>query len=341
MKHSKTAFISAISALIFQLSTHVHSSEIEPFEIFQNMERSDFVRHCMPKVHEEHYPRIERILSAFCDGNEKPIYTDPSLSSETEISIDYGFQFKTSLPTLGPLLQFCGHGDEKHILTIGGGYGNTETMVSLTNNAVVHAVEISRQQQEVMEKNISKNIKPLPHKQFTAFQDDFSKENLPEEMRGCYHAANIDNVFHFLTDEETVTMIENMAQALGDDGFLFLTTLDLKNIDRPGMPKEIYNKIIQDAHNGAPTIYHCEQLYQTTKLRSGIKFTCEHITSLNQIAEFPEDDGTSVLFYGRHYHTQESLEQYLSPYFDIVDVMNWRSHTADQISIIAKKRLQE
>ncbi len=294
--------------------------------------RLGYVRKCMPHLDETQLTIAAEILSRIINDGQSQILDAEKIKKNVNgniIRTDFGYSFPPILKIQGAFLSRCR--PKINVLDIGAGSGNDSIMAAISGANVI-AVDIIPQQIEQLKNRSKEILKNLGNYRLQTLERDFSKPgSVPEKYVGKIQIINANKIIHFLDDQETKDFINNASLMLSDNGFMFITACaPEQEHERAGVCYTKQTCSISDKANGE------------MKRENVSKEECP-LQTLRHSAEFlsanSEGGLLHTIYYGRHFHTGDTLRDYLSLQFDVIDCAVVRSELNEPfISVIARKR---
>lgn len=330
---------------------------MESFDSFHDMTLPEYIARCMPKLPEEKREKAAEIFNSLITDASIPIKEDDSENIRAgEIKKESGFSFPPMMELQGPFLKYCGTGGFKRVLDMGPGAGNDTIPLLLTHNTKVIAIDIHKLQLAELTKRVSLKLSDFPDriKLFSSVQKDFSdkKTKGAASCSNAIDAVNLSRVAHFLTGSQLKTLVENVVIMMRKGGVLFLTVLSYA----PDSRQEKWIAIQEQQGLEDPgLVYYDKHTFLSNDLQEKIekmelklvpRDLCE-LPSPGHKVEFVKRISPDLLEHtirmGRYFHTPESLDKYLSPYFEVTDQVMFQERKEEKtgdfyLSILAKKK---
>jgi SAM-dependent methyltransferase len=245
-----------------------------------------------------------------------------------EERVDVGYNFPPILKIQGPFLSQCKQ--KKLVFDIGAGHGN-DTIMARLSGATVIPVDIFPEQLAFLNSRAAPIFDKKPKdKVFITLNKDFSKVGSVDEKHvGKVNIINANKIMHFLDEQETINFIDNAYLMLSNNGLMFITVSTPEEAHQREGVSYTKRTINFNKELGTKSVGEEEEITKEESLLGSLRNKREYIN-------IPKSQ--SYEYYGRHFHTIDTLRDYLSPKFDIVDYTNVRGVSEELfISIIAKK----
>jgi SAM-dependent methyltransferase len=327
---------------------------------FAGLSDEQYIARCMPKLNDDQKKAALRVFNSLLVDGYAPIKED-GLGNGSEnngkVLPEGGYSFPPVKHIQRPFLEYCGTGPWKRILDIGAGNGNDTIPLLSTLNTQVIAVDIHQGQLDKLKQRVNDKLKtelPDLSKKFGTFKRNFADQTtqVPSEYVGKFHGANLSRVLHFLDGEQTETLLRNVASLLARDALISITVLSIK----PGSREDTWFKKQEKEGVKDPGLMYYQIVKKLRKdpilLRIDSKLPGQYVLVNQDDSKLPGPghkrecvDQTKKNFYdhnmeqGRFYHTLESLGQYLSAHFNILDSIEWDYDPEEHyLSVIAQKK---
>lgn len=326
-----------VSALIVEYTVSVHSA-------FKSLTVEQYIKRCMPKLPEESFQQAVAIFNSLVKEGISPIQEDDGGPSNQlgKIKTESGYTFPPIMELQGPFLEYCGTDKFKRVLDIGSGEGNDTIPLLL---AQVVAVDIHTRQLAALKSRVASKLSsvPAPLKHFASFKRDFADKTakVPQQYKGGFQAVNLSRVAHFLTGAQLATLVGNVAEITSGDAVLSLVVSTYLPSSREAQWVALQEK--QGLEDPGLVYYDHIKPLKALFLPGTYQFVARKdctLPSPGHKVEFLTPDQTKlVLRTGKYYHTLNSLNKYLSPYFDITDHTTVAVDAEDIfLAVLAKKK---
>ncbi len=326
-----SAFVS-LSAAAFSVDEVNPDSLFAPFKMLYSLSKSaetenfavsEYVKTCISTTEDALKKCVPVFLKLIGEPNS-PITEDDPYTMES------GYSFPPHMVVQGPLLQLCSK-IKPIVFDIGPGSGNDSLMALFAGARQVIAVDIHEKQLAACKARVSGILEGCVElSKFVTVKRDFSVAGkVPTQYVGKIQVINANKVLHFLDESETTTFLANAHSMLEDGGHLFVTV---------SMPTQ--------AHETAGVVYYSKTtVIQNRQIKSqtftAISKEDSGLISPRFKREVVRQSGNMakvIMYQGRHFHTLETLQTYLSPLFEIVDSTTINCGVGNEfLSVIARK----